>query len=83
METLVINLSEAEMEYEAFCELSVLRTVRSANCPFCELYNKRRGIETEISRVEAEAGTGELFRQAGGYSEAGFFYADDGGEYAG
>ena len=56
---------------------------RFANCPFDELYNKRWGIETEISRVEAEAGTGELFRQAGGYGEAGFFYADDGGEYGG
>jgi len=30
IETLVINLSEAEMEYEAFCELSVRRTVQQA-----------------------------------------------------
>jgi len=41
------------------------------------------GYRDKVSGAEAEAGTGELFRQACGDGEAGFFCDDDGGEYDG
>ena len=63
-ETLITNIGEGRLEYEAFKEL----------------YHKRWGI---VQNGEAEAGAGELFREAGGQHQAGFLRDDDGIEYAG